>query len=146
MENRTYKYFGGEPLYPFGHGLSYTEFTYSGLDVAQSYTPGEDMTASVEVTNSGDMDGREVVQFYLTRSERANRSVPKVELVGFDVVDLAPGETATVNVTIPASQIGYYDDAGELTFPEAGTFTLSAGGGQPGYAEGIATAEVSVGE
>ncbi len=146
MENRTYKYFGGEPLYPFGHGLSYTEFAYSGLDVAGTYTPGEDMTASVEVTNAGDMAGRDVVQFYLTRSERANRSVPQVELVGFDVVDLAPGETATVEVTIPASQIGYYDEAGELTFPEAGTFTVSAGGGQPGYADGIATAEVSVGE
>ena len=144
MENRTYKYFGGEPLYAFGHGLSYTEFSYSDVGVADDYVPGEDLTVSVDVTNSGERAGREVVQVYLTRTDRPNRSVPKVELVGFDVVDLQPGETATVNLIVPASQVGYHDEDGDLTFPESGSFTVSAGGGQPGFAENVSSAEVTV--
>ncbi|RIJ13726.1 beta-glucosidase [Henriciella mobilis] len=144
MENRTYKYFEGEPLYPFGHGLSYTAFSYSDVGVAGDYVPSEDLTVSVDVTNSGDMAGREVVQVYLTRTDRPNRSVPKVELVGFDVVDLQPGETASVEVTVPASQVGYHDENGNLTFPEAGSFTVSAGGGQPGFAENVSSVEVAV--
>ncbi|MEQ9316732.1 MAG: glycoside hydrolase family 3 C-terminal domain-containing protein, partial [Henriciella sp.] len=144
MESRTYKYFEGEPLYPFGHGLSYTLFDYSELSVPESYVPGENMTVSVEVTNSGEMAGREVVQVYVTRTERPNRSVPKVELAGFDVVDLQPGETATVELTIPANQIGYHDEDGQLVFPETGSFTVSAGCGQPGFAEAVSSADVTI--
>ena len=59
-------------------------------------------------------------------------------------MDLQPGETATVNLTVPASQVGYHDENGDLTFPESGSFTVSAGGGQPGFAENVSSAEVTV--
>ena len=144
MENRTYKYFGGDPLFAFGHGLSFTEFEYSELDIADSYVPGEDLAVSVEVTNAGEMAGREVVQFYLAREDRPNRAVPQLELVGFDVIDLAPGESGTVEATIDARQIGYYDETGTLVFPEEGQFSISAGGGQPGHTTAIAEADVTI--
>ena len=144
MENRTYKYFGGDPLFAFGHGLSFTGFEYSELDIADSYVPGEDLAVSVEVTNAGEMAGREVVQFYIAREDRPNRAVPQLELVGFDVIDLAPGESGTVEATIDARQIGYYDETGTLVFPEEGQFSISAGGGQPGHTTAIAAADVTI--
>ena len=144
MENRTYKYYEGEPVYAFGHGLSYTDFTYSAIAAPETYTPGAPMPVSVTVTNSGDMASREVVQAYLTRESRANISVPRVELAGFEVVDLAPGESAVVDFLIPADRIGYYDEAGALTFPTSGEIGVSIGGGQPGHVDEDGAAAVSV--
>ena len=102
------------------------------------------MPVSVTVTNSGDMASREVVQAYLTRESRANISVPRVELAGFEVVDLAPGESAVVDFLIPADRIGYYDEAGALTFPTSGEIGVSIGGGQPGHVDEDGAAAVSV--
>jgi beta-glucosidase len=102
------------------------------------------MPVSVTVTNSGDMASREVVQAYLTRSERENVSVPRVELAGFEVVDLAPGESAVVDFLIPADRIGYYDEAGALIFPTSGEIGVSIGGGQPGHVDEDGAAAVSV--
>ncbi len=132
MQNRTYKYYAGDPLYAFGHGLSYTSFAYSALEVPDAHPAGEALPVSVTVTNTGDMAGREVVQVYLTRDERANASVPRVELAGFDVVELAPGESATVSFEVAADRVGYYADDGALTFPAGGSVGVSVGGGQPG--------------
>ncbi|MCA8901652.1 MAG: glycoside hydrolase family 3 C-terminal domain-containing protein [Hyphomonas sp.] len=131
MDNRTYKYFAGEPLYKFGYGLSYTDFTYSDLSVPETADATKPLTVSVTVTNSGDMQGREVVQAYLQPQTRPNRSVPKVELGAFDVVDLAPGESRQVTLTIPADQLGYYDGSGTLIPANGSDIIVSVGGGQP---------------
>jgi beta-glucosidase len=65
MNNRTYRYFKGEALYPFGYGLSYTTFKYDQLKIPATVTMGKNITVSVRVTNTGKMDGEEVVQLYL---------------------------------------------------------------------------------
>ncbi|WP_370339634.1 glycoside hydrolase family 3 C-terminal domain-containing protein [Parvularcula marina] len=144
MQNRTYKYYTGEPLYPFGYGLSYTSFEYSELVLPEAPNGSEPMEVSVTVTNTGDMAGREVVQLYLQHAEKANVSVPNVELVSFDVVDLAPGASETLSFTLTPESLGYYSEDGELVAP-TGTATLSAGGGQPGYFEGAVSETVSFG-
>jgi len=132
MENRTYKYFTGDPLFPFGYGLSYTDFNYSDLSVAAVADATQPLTVTATVTNSGDMASREVVQVYLQQQNRPNRSVPLVELGAFDVVELAPGESKTVTLTVPASQLGYYDDAGIFVPANGSDMIVSIGGGQPG--------------
>ena len=131
MRNRTYKYYEGEPLYPFGYGLSYTDFAYGKLRVPRRQDAGQDMKVSVDVTNTGEMAGREVVQLYLAHESRANESVPLRELVGFDVVMLEPGETQTVSFTLDPQSVGYFGEDGKLVTPSGTRATLTAGGGQP---------------
>ncbi len=133
MENRTYKYYEGEQLYPFGHGLSYTSFEYSDLKLETAYAANENLQVSVKVTNSGDKASREIVQAYVTRDTLANVSTPRVELAAFDAIELAPKESQTVTLSIKPDAIGYFNENGKLTFPEDGSFTLSIGGGQPGF-------------
>jgi len=135
MENRTYKYFTGEPLYPFGYGLSYTSFDYSEVSVPESHDASGPMTVSATVTNSGEMAGREVVQVYISHAERANPSVPRVELVAFDVVELAPGESQTVSFELAPDRIGYVAEDGSMVTPSGSSATISIGGGQPSFTE-----------
>jgi beta-glucosidase len=137
MENRTYKYYTGEPLYPFGHGLSYTRFEYAGLSVPETADATQPLAVEVNVTNSGDMASREVVQVYVQPDERPNRSVPRVELGAFDVVDIEPGETKSVTLTVPADQLGYYDDDGQFVPANGSQMTISVGGGQPGSTQTV---------
>ena len=104
---RTYKYLQDEPLYPFGHGLSYTRFDYSGLKVARS---GKGWKVTFSVTNSGAMAGDEVCQVY-TRMPDYEGISPIKELKGFARVSLAPGETQRVEVLIPRSRLRYWSEA-----------------------------------
>ncbi len=145
MANRTYKYFEGEPLYAFGHGLSYTDFTYGGLSVPDTHDASEPLTVSATVTNSGDMAGKEVVQAYIQHQDRAHEGVPRIELVAFDVVELAPGESAEIQFDLSPDRIGYYDTDGNPVTPEGSTAILSIGAGQPGFVsdEDALTAEVT---
>ena len=133
MKNRTYKYYEGEPLYPFGYGLSYTTFKYSDMSVPENPDGASSMPVSVMVTNTGDRAGREVVQAYIQLDSRPNASTPRVELVAFDVVDLAPGESKRVAFDLSPERLGYFDDAGKLIAPAGMSAELSVGGGQPGY-------------
>ncbi|AXT61381.1 glycoside hydrolase family 3 protein [Aquimarina sp. AD10] len=103
MTNRTYKYFKGEPLYAFGHGLSYTNFTYSNLKVPEAVTISENIPVTVQVTNSGDVNGDEVVQLYLSHSKAVNDG-PKHSLVGFERINLDPNQTKEVRFTITSKQ------------------------------------------
>ncbi len=103
MAGRTYRYFKGRPVYAFGHGLSYTQFAYANLRVA----PAADgaLTATLDVTNSGERDGDEVVQLYtVPPGARENEA-----LAGFSRVHLARGETKTVNLLVPASALRRWD-------------------------------------
>ena len=142
MENRTYKYYEGEPLYPFGHGLSYTSFEYGDISMPRRHNAGEPMEVSVTVTNTGERSGREVVQLYIEHDERPNASVPKVELVAFDVVNLGAGESQTVTFELSPDNLGYYDEDGTLVTPSGSRATLSAGGGQPAFIENEASGTV----
>jgi beta-glucosidase len=106
---RTYMYFKGEPLYPFGFGLSYTTFQYSNLKTS-SPTVAEDgtVTVSVDVKNTGTMAGDAVAQLYVTHlGSKVER--PKEELKGFQRVALKPGETKTVQIPLKASTLAYWD-------------------------------------
>lgn len=129
MTNRTYKYFEGEPLYPFGFGLSYTTFEYSDLQVPESARTGEEVIVNVKVTNSGNKKGDEVVQLYL-HDEEASTPRPIVQLEGFQRIHLKPGETKTVEFTLQPRQFSLIDNSGKRVI-ESGWFTLHAGGGQP---------------
>jgi beta-glucosidase len=132
MQGRTYRYFKGEPLYPFGFGLSYTSFAYSNLRFdPRSVKAGQPIKVMVDVKNVGDGAGDEVVQLYLT-DVVASAPVPIRSLIGFDRISLRPGEKRTVAFTITPRQMSLIDDSGKRII-EPGEFLVSAGGGQPGF-------------
>ncbi len=130
MENRTYRFFGGTPLYPFGYGLSYTHFEYSQPSVDHaSVKAGSDVKVSTSVKNTGSFESDEVVQLYLQDLEASTR-VPKCQLAGFRRIHLKPGETKDVVFSVTARQMALIDDAGECIL-EPGVFRAFAGGNQP---------------
>ncbi len=125
MENRTYRYFKGEPLYPFGFGLSYTGFAYSELHAEA----GEGVDVCVTVENTGDMAGREVVQAYV-RWDDGGDTQPRWHLCALGDVYLQPGEKKKVSLQIkPEALYTYHEDGSRAV--EKGSYTLWVGGGQP---------------
>jgi beta-glucosidase len=130
MKGRTYRYFEGQPLYPFGYGLSYTTFGYSDLKLpGKALGAGEDLHASVTVTNSGKVAGDEVIQLYLKFPAVAG--APNKALRGFQRVHLEAGASQEVQFDLHPRDLSMVTDAGEPEVP-AGEFTVSVGGGQPG--------------
>ena len=130
MENRTYRYFSGEVLYPFGFGLSYTTFAYRNLVIQPAtVTAGESITVTAEVENSGERMGDEVVQLYLKDVE-ASLPVPRLSLQGFARIRLEPGEKQTVSFTLTPEQMMLADEGGNWVL-EPGVFTVWVGGTQP---------------
>jgi beta-glucosidase len=127
MQDRTYRYFKGEPLYPFGYGLSYTKFAYSNLRV-NSVKAGEPVKVAVDVTNAGERVGDEVVQLYLT-DVAASAPVPIRTLVGFERISLRPREKRTVTFTITPRQMSLIDN-NDKRIIEPGEFRVHIGGGQ----------------
>jgi beta-glucosidase len=114
------------PLYPFGHGLSYTTFTYGPPRLsAAALRPGETLRAEVDVTNAGRRAGDEVVQLYV-RDDVASVTRPVRELRGFRRVHLEPGETRTVRFTLGVQDLAFYD-AGMTRVAEPGSFTVFVG-------------------
>jgi beta-glucosidase len=102
-------YFKGEPLYPFGYGLSYTTFKYSKLHVSADHlADGGTISVSVDVTNTGKRDGDDVVQMYATHLDsKVDR--PAEQLEGFKRVNLAVGQTKTVELPLKAEALAYWD-------------------------------------
>lgn len=130
MEGRTYRYFRGEPLYPFGYGLSYTTFTYSNPRLsADSVTTADTITVSADVQNTGARAGDEVVQLYISDVE-ASAPVPIRKLQGFRRVRLEPGETVSVSFTLTPETFSFVDERGQRVI-EPGEFQIAIGG-QPG--------------
>jgi beta-glucosidase len=126
---RTYLYFAADPLYPFGHGLSYTTFRYSGL-VLSSREDGT-VTARLTVTNTGPRDGTEVVQLYARPARgpehRLGRDRPLRQLTGFARVTLSPGQTRAVEIAMPISALACWDtDTHRMVVPE-GDYEIMAG-------------------
>ncbi len=107
---RTYMYFQGEPLYPFGYGLSYTTFRYTNLKTSGSTMPKNgEISVSVDVENTGERAGDEVVQLYVWH-ERSRVTRPLKELRGFERVALAPHQTKTVQMNLKAESLAYWDE------------------------------------
>jgi beta-glucosidase len=133
MAGRTYRYFRGEALYPFGHGLSYTRFDYrTPALAAASVTAGQPATVTVEVANSGARDGDEVVQLYVAKpGDPANPT-----LTGFSRVHLAAGTSTRVSLALDARALSSVDAAGKRRVVP-GTYTLYLGGGQPRHAKTV---------
>ncbi|GGF12232.1 beta-glucosidase BglX [Flavobacterium limi] len=115
------------PQFPFGFGLSYTKFDYKNLKINKTaFAKGEPVQVSVEVTNSGNYDGKEVVQLYI-HDDFASIARPVEELKGFELVNLKKGETKTVTFTLTDKELGFYDNSGNYLV-EPGTFKLKVGG------------------
>lgn len=129
MKGRTYRYFDKKPLYPFGFGLSYTKFKYSNLKLPAIISAEKHFEVSVDVTNIGDLDGDEVVELYL-KDEKASTPRPKLQLEGFERINLKKGETKTVSFTITPRQLSLINKKGQRVV-EPGWFTISVGGKQP---------------
>jgi beta-glucosidase len=111
MTGRTYRFFEGKPLYPFGHGLSYTTFGYKKLRTSTPALPANGaVTVNVDVTNTGKRSGDEVVQLYV-RHVASTVARPKRDLRGFKRITLKPGETRTVSFPLAASSLAYWDAA-----------------------------------
>ena len=116
-----------KPLFAFGHGLSYTDFTYGDAECAKaSVKAGSNVTVSVDVTNSGKVAGKEVVQLYIG-DEESSVDRPVKELKGFRKISLEPGETKTVTFTIEPDMLKYFDAAKHEWVLENGKFTAYVG-------------------
>jgi beta-glucosidase len=140
MEGRTYRYFRGEPLFPFGHGLSYARFRYRGLRAPARARAGEPLEVSVEVQNAGAMAADEVVQLYVTDLD-ASAPVPIRSLAGFRRLRLSAGERVRVAFMVPARAFSLIDASGRRVV-EPGMFQIAVGGKQPGQV-GLADASTT---
>ncbi|MEN3332254.1 MAG: beta-glucosidase [Blastocatellia bacterium] len=130
MAGRTYRYFTGAPLYPFGYGLSYTRFTYSKLEVPKRAKTGANVTVKVRVTNAGKLAGDEVVQLYV-KDVKATVPVPLRALQGFKRIHLQPGQSQVVSFTLTPRQLSLIDSRFKRVV-EPGEFEIAVGGAQPG--------------
>jgi beta-glucosidase len=137
MAGRTYRYFSGTPSYPFGHGLSFTTFRYDSIELTgHEIGAGADIEAIVHVTNTGQHNGDEVVQLYLSFPDFT--SAPLRALAGFERIHLAPHESGTVRTVISARAMSLVDaDGHRAVMP--GRVIVNAGGGQPGYTQTVQT-------
>ena len=129
MKGKTYRYFKGDPLYEFGFGLSFTTFSYSNLNVLSSNETNKDLMASVEVTNTGNVAGEEVVQMYITKVIDDGFN-PTRNLVGFKRIFLKVGETKTVSFKVIPKQLASVDENySQIVNNEL--LLVSVGGAQP---------------
>jgi beta-glucosidase len=129
MTNRTYRYFTGKALYPFGYGLSYTKFNYSDLSIpVEALAAGQPVGADVTVTNTGKVEGDEVVQVYLKFP--AVKGAPLIALRGFQRVHLEPGASQKVHFDLKDRDLAMVTENGNPIIAQ-GDYTISIGGGQP---------------
>jgi len=130
MKNRTYRYFTGEPLYGFGHGLSYSKFEYSGMKLSNaSLNAGDPVDVEVDVKNTGKRDGDEVAELYITFPKLPG--VPLRALRGFTRVHLKAGEQQHVKLTLSPRDLSHVNEAGDRLI-STGDYVITVGGGQPG--------------
>ena len=130
LTNRTYRYLKQEPLFPFGFGLSYSRFAYGNLTLSDSRIKrGEDIEASVMVTNTGSYKCEEVVQLYLSDLQ-ASVEVPLQALKGFQKVEIEPGDSREITFTITPEMMEMVDNDGQRSI-ESGQFKVQVGGSSP---------------
>lgn len=127
MKNRTYRYFSGQPLYAFGHGLSYTTFKYGKIEISpRKASVGDTLSLKVDVTNTGKIKGDEVVQVYV---HEVNSSVPMPiqSLIGFQRINILPGETKTVEIPVRVDSFRRWDEKGNRYVVDPGKYELRIG-------------------
>jgi len=129
LAGKTYRYFKGNPLYEFGFGLSYTTFTYKNFQMPSAVDAGKEVKLSADVTNSGQKDGEEVVEVYLSHQNSAI-PVPIRSLVGFKRIFLKTGETKKVEFILTPSQLSIIDASFKRVI-QPGKITVSVGSKQP---------------
>jgi beta-glucosidase len=129
MAGRTYRFSSKEPLYPFGFGLSYTTFTYSNLRGKSTIHAGQPLPVSVRVSNTGNVTATEVVQYYIKDLD-ASVPVPLQQLIGFQRVQLKPGQKKTMKFIVTPEMMMLTDDDGKQKL-EIGKFCLTVGGCSP---------------
>ncbi|XP_050393531.1 uncharacterized protein LOC126811712 [Patella vulgata] len=135
MAGRTYRYFKGQPAYPFGYGLSYTTFSYNNLNVPASVTAGGDIQGSIEISNTGSMAGDEVVQVYISWRQTSTPA-PQIQLVWFDRVTIPANGKKTVSFPITGEQMALWlDNVGWKV--ETGTINVYVGGQQPNQQKSV---------
>lgn len=123
----TYMYFQGDPVFPFGHGLSYTSFDYGPLTLSNARTSSDGkITLSVDISNTGKQAGDEVVQFY-GHQQKCRVKQPIQKLVGFERIHLAPGEKRTVTLELPVNRMAIYDEGTHAFVVEPGIFDAMVG-------------------
>lgn len=132
LAGRTYRYFSGEPLYPFGFGLSYTRFRYAQLSLPDTVNAGDSICLAVEITNVGSLAGDEVVQLYL-RAVEPTVPAPLWSLQGFKRIHLTPGQRQIVNFMVAAEQLALIDND-QVPMVEPGGYEIAVGGILPGFA------------
>lgn len=130
MTGRTYRYFKGEALYPFGYGLSYTNFKYDQLKIPATVAAGKSLNVTVRVMNTGKKDGEEVVQLYVA-DENKNELAPLKALKGFKRIALKAGESKMISFVLTPADLSIINENGEA-HEINGKVMISIGGGQPG--------------
>ena len=129
MKGRTYRYFTGKPLYPFGYGLSYTKFSYSGLTLpVDAIKAGEPLALTAILTNTGKREGDEVAQLYVSFPNIAG--APLRALRGFRRVHLKPGESKKIGFELQPRDLSMVTEQGQIIVA-AGAYSVHVGGGQP---------------
>ena len=142
MKNRTYRYFAGEPLYPFGYGLTYSKFEYSNMKLSSTdLQAGDPLSVEVDVKNASARAGDEVVELYITFPKLAG--TPLRALRGFTRVHFNAGEVRHVKLALQPRDLSYVNEAGDRMI-SAGDYVISAGGGQPGTAAAQADARITI--
>ncbi|MDP1818032.1 MAG: glycoside hydrolase family 3 C-terminal domain-containing protein, partial [Leadbetterella sp.] len=141
MKGRTYKYFEGDVLYPFGFGLSYSTFQYSNLQMPSEINVGDSLIVNIDVRNASSIEGDEVVQLYVN-TKNSNYTVPIRSLQGFQRLHLKDGETKKITFVLKPKQMSLVDNNGNRRI-EPGTLTISVGSGQPGLLQKFNIASVS---
>ena len=135
MKDRTYRYFSGEPLYPFGFGLSYSKFAYRDLKLSTpQLQAGKSLNIELDVANVSNRDGDEVVELYLSFPK--SPGVPLRALRGFQRVHLSAGATQHVTFTLQPRDLSHVNEDGDHVIT-SGSYQVSVGGGQPGSAPGV---------
>lgn len=148
MQGRTYRYFDGEVLYPFGYGLSYNTYSYSGLRLPETIVTGDSVRVDVEVRNRGRRAGDEVVQLYVSRRGLTDGETPICTLAGVQRIRFAPGERRVVTFMLAPEQLGSTGTNGE-TVVTAGRVRIWAGGRTPNapkerFGDNITTGELTL--
>lgn len=128
MRNRTYRYFTGPVLYPFGYGLSYSRFTYSNIKLPQELTIGKPCMVTAQITNTGKMDGEEVAELYIKHFDAVRK--PIIALKGFHRIMLKAGETKTVTFMLGPENLALVNEAGNEV-EQSGRVQVFIAGTQP---------------
>ncbi len=125
---RTYQYYSGEAVYPFGYGKSYSEFDYSNITVDKTEADANDtINIKVDITNMGEYDGAEVAQLYVTVPGADGVNLPYKQLKGFDRVEIAAGQTQTAEFELNIADVTFFDESTQSEYVVEGDYTIAVG-------------------